>query len=106
MHARAQHNEVNTAYELNTEKVIIETIETLNIDPMAIPGILEKTWSICMGNKPENAVYNVVVMDKVAEMDLKTLLLNPIAAMQQYILDKHYKRKHGPNAYYGQRKTD
>ena len=49
-----------------------------------------------------NAVYNAVVMEKVAEMDLKTLILNPKAEMKQYVLDKHYWRKHGANAYYGQ----
>lgn len=49
-----------------------------------------------------NAVYNAVVMEKVAEMDLKTLVLNPNAEMKQYVLDKHYMRKHGANAYYGQ----
>ena len=42
-------------------------------------------------------------MDKVAEMDILTRILNPDAEMPQYILDKHYKRKHGPNAYYGQK---
>ena len=43
------------------------------------------------------------MLEKVAEMDLKTLALNPKAEMETYILDKHYMRKHGPNAYYGQR---
>ena len=96
--------EVNTAYELNTGKVIIETIEKLNIDPMAVPGIVVKNHGpFAWGTSPANAVYNAVVMEKVAEMDLKTLMLNPQASMQQYILDKHYKRKHGPNAYYGQK---
>ena len=46
-------------------------------------------------------MYNVVVMEKVAEMDLKTLMLNTDSVMAQYVLDKHYMRKHGPNAYYG-----
>ena len=55
------------------------------------------------GNSPENAVYNAVVLEKVAEMDIKTLMLNPNAEMKQYVLDKHYMRKHGPNAYYGQK---
>lgn len=55
------------------------------------------------GTSPTNAVYNAVVMEKVAEMDFKTLVLNPNASMNQYVLDKHYMRKHGPNAYYGQK---
>lgn len=93
--------EIEEAYEVNTGKVIIETIE--NSDYMAIPGIVIKnhgpfTW----GTSPENAVYNAVVLEKVAQMNFKTLMLNPNATMDQYILDKHYFRKHGPNAYYGQ----
>ena len=47
-------------------------------------------------------MYHAVVMEKVAEMNLKTLIINPSANMQKYILDKHYMRKHGSNAYYGQ----
>lgn len=96
--------EVVAAYELNTGKVIIETIDGLHIDPMAVPGIVVKNHGpFAWGTSPANAVYNAVVMEKVAEMDLKTLMLNPNASMQQYILDKHYKRKHGPSAYYGQK---
>ncbi len=96
--------EVDEAYETNTGKVIIETIQELDYDPMMIPGIIVKnhgpfTW----GKNPNNAVYNAVVMEKVAEMNIKTLMLNPESAMAQYILDKHYMRKHGENAYYGQR---
>lgn len=91
-------------YELNTGKVIIETIEKLGYDPMAIPGIVVKNHGpFAWGTSPTNAVYNAVVMEKVAEMDIKTLLLNPQAEMKQYVLDKHYMRKHGPNAYYGQK---
>ena len=84
--------------------VIIETIEKLGINPAAVPGIVVKNHGpFAWGTDPDNAVYNAVVMEKVAEMDLKTLALNPVAAMKQYILDKHYSRKHGPNAYYGQK---
>ena len=96
--------EVEEAYEKNTGKVIIETIENLKYDPMAVPGIIVKnhgpfTW----GTSPANAVYNAVVMETVAEMDLRTLMLNPNASIAKYVLDKHYMRKHGPNAYYGQK---
>lgn len=95
--------EVEEAYELNTGKVIIETIESLHIDPISVPGIVVKNHGpFAWGTDPDNAVYNAVVLEKVAEMDLKTLALNPQASMQQYVLDKHYMRKHGPNAYYGQ----
>ena len=96
--------EVMEAYELNTGKVIIETIEKMNYDPMAIPGIVVKNHGpFAWGSSPANAVYNAVVMENVAEMDIKTLLLNSQAEMKQYVLDKHYMRKHGPNAYYGQK---
>ena len=96
--------EVMEDYETNTGKVIIETIENGNYDPMAVPGIVVKNHGpFAWGKSPANAVYNAVVMEKVAEMDLKTLLLNPDSSMAQYVLDKHYMRKHGPNAYYGQR---
>lgn len=97
-------NEVEDAYELNTGKVIIETIDELGIEPLAVPGIVVNNHGpFAWGKNPANAVYNAVVLEKVAEMDLKTLALNPRASMQQYVLDKHYMRKHGPNAYYGQR---
>jgi len=96
--------EVMDAYEENTGKVIIETIEKYKYNPMAIPGIVVKNHGpFSWGISPANAVYNAVVLEKVAEMDLKTLVLNPNAEMKSYVLDKHYMRKHGPNAYYGQK---
>lgn len=96
--------EVENDYETNTGKVIIETIEKRKIDPIAIPGIIIKNHGpFAFGKNPSNAVYNAVVMEKVAEMAIKTLLLNNKAEMNQYVLDKHYMRKHGPNAYYGQK---
>ena len=96
--------EVESDYETNTGKVIIETLTNRNIEPIAVPGIVVKnhgpfTW----GKDPAASVYHAVVMDTIAEMTLKTLALNPNAEMQQYILDKHYNRKHGKNAYYGQK---
>ena len=96
--------EVMEDYETNTGKVIIETVDSGRYDPMAIPGIVVKNHGpFAWGKSPANAVYNAVVMEKVAEMDLKTLQLNPNSTMAQYVLDKHYMRKHGPNAYYGQK---
>ena len=90
-------------YETNTGKVIIETIESEKYDPISIPGIVVKNHGpFAWGKSPDNAVYNAVVLEKVAEMNLKTLMLNPNAEMKSYVLDKHYMRKHGPNAYYGQ----
>jgi L-ribulose-5-phosphate 4-epimerase len=95
--------EVVNGYEKNTGKVIIETITDRLYNPMDIPGILVKNHGpFNWGNSPQNAVYNSVVMETIAEMALKTIVLNPAAEMKDYILDKHYYRKHGDNAYYGQ----
>lgn len=96
--------EVQEAYEENTGKVIAECINERDIDPKAVPGCLVRnhgpfTW----GKDALESVHNAVVMEKVAEMAMKTLKLNPGATMQPYVLDKHYLRKHGGNAYYGQR---
>lgn len=96
--------EVEEAYEANTGKVIIETLNNLQIDPLAVPGIVVQNHGPFSWGKDANAaVYHAVVMEKVAEMAMKTKILNPDASMPQYILDKHYMRKHGPNAYYGQK---
>jgi len=98
--------EIEEAYELNTGKVIVETIG--DKDPMAIPAIVVKNHGpFAWGKTPAGSVYNAVVLDKVAEMAYKTLTLNPRTPREpQYILDKHYFRKHGPNAYYGQGSED
>ncbi len=96
--------EVAGGYETNTGKVIIETIEARKKDPLAVPGIIVKnhgpfTW----GKNAGESVYHAVVLETVAEMALKSLMLNRNSTLDQYVLDKHYERKHGPNAYYGQR---
>lgn len=99
--------EVEEAYEVNTGRVIVESIQEHRINPMAVPGIVVKNHGpFSWGKDAAASVYHAVVMDVVAEMNLKTLLLNPQASMAQYVLDKHYMRKHGPNAYYGQGKED
>ena len=96
--------EVNAAYESNTGKVIVETIKEKGYDPLAIPGILVKSHGpFSWGKDSSSAVFNSVVMEKIAEIAIKTLFLNQESSIQQYVLDKHYQRKHGPNAYYGQK---
>lgn len=97
--------EVEEDYEGNTGKVIVETVKAHEKETLAVPAVLVRnhgpfTW----GKTPEEAVYHAVVLEEVAEMTMKTLLLNPNASMDSYILDKHYQRKHGPKAYYGQKK--
>ena len=99
-----REEEVKEAYERNTGNVIVECIEELKLDPLAVPGIIVKNHGpFAYGNSPAKAVENAVVLEKAAEMAFRTLLLNPNASMEQYILDKHYFRKHGKNAYYGQK---
>lgn len=98
--------EVNSAYEKETGTVIIETFRERNINPKYIPGIVVRnhgpfTW----GATPEEAVYHAVVLEEVAKMARKTESLNPdVKRVDQYLLEKHFLRKHGENAYYGQKK--
>ncbi len=98
--------EINEAYEYNTGVVIVETIG--DKDVMAVPGIVVKNHGpFAWGKTAAGSVYNAVVLDKVAEMAYKTMTLNPrVPRVSQYLLDKHYFRKHGANAYYGQGSED
>ena len=95
--------EIQGEYEKETGKVIVETFH--NIDPMTIPGVLVYshgpfTW----GKDAHEAVHNAVVLEEIAFMDWHAMALNPKqGTMQKTLLDKHYLRKHGKNAYYGQK---
>ncbi|MBO0474344.1 L-ribulose-5-phosphate 4-epimerase [Enterococcus ureasiticus] len=96
--------EVSSAYEFETGNVIVETFNGKNIDPLAVPGVLVYghgpfTW----GQTPQKAVENSIVLDEIAEMAAVTEVVNDtVLPIPQYLLDKHYFRKHGANAYYGQ----
>ena len=98
--------EIDEDYERNTGRVIVETFKTRNIDPVHVPGVIcfshgPFTW----GKDPAQAVYHAVVLEEVARMALLTRMVNPAAApAPDHILNKHFMRKHGPNAYYGQKK--
>lgn len=94
--------EIKGEYEKETGKVIIEAFE--GKDPAAIPGVVVYSHGpFAWGKDAMDAVHNAVVMEEVAFMDLHAMMLNPeITPMQQSLLDKHYLRKHGKNAYYGQ----
>lgn len=95
--------ETKSDYEAATGRVIAETIAARGYDPMTVPAILVRSHGpFAWGTSPAVAVFNAVVLETVAEMSFKTLLLNRESAMEEYILEKHYQRKHGPNAYYGQ----
>ena len=94
----------NGKYELETGNVIIETLKTRHIDPDQIPAALVYSHGpFAWGTDPMNAVHNAVVLEEVAFMAFHALALEPgLPPMQQELLDKHYLRKHGPGAYYGQ----
>ncbi|EAR09211.1 L-ribulose-5-phosphate 4-epimerase [Reinekea blandensis] len=96
--------EIEGEYEWNTGKVIIETLE--GIPPLSVPGILVKEHApFAWGKDADNAVHNAVVIEEVASMALKTLTINPqVESVNPTLLKKHYERKHGKNAYYGQKK--
>lgn len=99
---RMTPEEIGGEYELETGNVIIETFN--GIDPMSIPGVVVHSHGpFAWGGSPLEAVHNAVVMEEVAFMDWHAMMLQPGAGrMQQELLDKHYLRKHGANAYYGQ----
>lgn len=96
--------EIKQAYEKNTGIVIIETFEKRGLNPMYTPAVLCKnhgpfTW----GKDAAEAVHNAVVLEEVAKMAAKTELINPtVEPAPDCLKDKHFFRKHGENAYYGQ----
>ena len=96
--------EIEGEYEKETGSVIRETFQGKN--PDAIPAVLVHSHGpFAWGTDPMDAVHNAVVLEEVAFMNFHTLMLEPtIPSMQQELLDKHYLRKHGANAYYGQTK--
>ena len=99
---RMTPEEIAGRYEYETGKVIIETFEGRS--PDEIPAVLVHSHGpFAWGKDPMNAVHNAVVLEELAFMAYHTQMLNPgICPMQQELLDKHYLRKHGRNAYYGQ----
>ena len=97
-------DEVENGYEINTGKLIVERFTKL--DPNAVPGVLVSghapfTW----GKDALDAVRNNLILERVALMALQSIVLNPsIPKLPEYLLEKHFSRKHGPDAYYGQKK--
>jgi L-ribulose-5-phosphate 4-epimerase len=95
--------EIKKDYEVNTGHVIVERFAKL--DPLECPGVLVASHApFAWGRFVKDAVHNAVVLEQVARMASETLRVNPaVKPMQSVLLEKHYSRKHGPGAYYGQR---
>ncbi|MCX6329857.1 MAG: L-ribulose-5-phosphate 4-epimerase [Bacteroidia bacterium] len=97
--------EVEKNYEINTGKVILETMK--KNDPLAVPSVLVNNHGpFCWGTDTEDAVYNAVALEEIARMAFYTVLLGKKEPVDKYLLDKHFKRKHGTDAYYGQKKQN
>ncbi len=96
--------EIAGEYELETGHVIVETFRQRHIDPDQMPGVVVFSHGpFAWGKSPADAVHNAVVMEEIAYMDFITRQIRPnTTPMQPELLDKHYLRKHGKNAYYGQ----
>ena len=95
--------EVEGAYELETGSVIIKRFKGLN--PAHTPGVLVKNHGpFSWGKDANDAVHNAVVMEQVAKMASIAFTVNPNLTMNPLLIEKHFNRKHGPNAYYGQNK--
>ena len=95
--------EIGGDYETETGNVIVECFRQQNINPGHVPGVLVSnhgpfTW----GKSAADAVHHAVVLEEVAKMAFLTHLLNPQLPMSQALIEKHFSRKHGPHAYYGQ----
>ena len=94
--------EVEGEYELETGNVIVKRFEGIN--PDHTPGVLVKNHGpFAWGTSPANAVYNAKVMEECAKMAYIAFTFNPETTMNPLLVEKHYNRKHGPNAYYGQK---
>lgn len=95
--------EVKGQYELETGNVIVERFKGLN--PVHTPGVLVKNHGpFAWGKNPADAVHNAVVMEQVAKMAFIAYSVNPDLTMNPLLIEKHFNRKHGPGAYYGQKK--
>ncbi len=97
-------DEVRESYERETGKIIVERFSGMN--PIGTPGVLVAGHApFAWGMNAADAVRNSVILERIAQMALGSLQLNPaLASLPAYIQEKHYQRKHGPKAYYGQKK--
>ena len=97
-------NEIAIDYEINTGKIIIERMA--DIDPLSVPSVLVNSHGpFCWGTDAADAVYNAVSLEEIAKMAFYTVLLGQNQPVNSSLLDKHFRRKHGKGAYYGQGKS-
>ncbi len=96
--------EIEGEYEKNTGLVIIERFKKDNLNPIEVPGVLIKSHGVfAFGKDADGSVYNATVIEEVAKMAFITEQVNPnVQRADKFMMDKHYLRKHGKNAYYGQ----
>lgn len=95
--------EIKKNYELNTGKVIVERLD--KTDPMAVPSVLVNCHGpFVWGIDVEEAVYNAIALEEIARIAFFTVLLGKKEAVDRELIEKHYRRKHGKGAYYGQKK--
>ena len=96
--------EIEGEYEKNTGLVIIERFKKDNLNPIEVPGVLIKSHGVfAFGKDADASVYNATVIEEVAKMAFITEQVNPqVQRADKFMMDKHYLRKHGKNAYYGQ----
>jgi len=98
------NNEIETDYEQNTGEVIVERFLDGDLDPEQAPGVLVPNHGVfTWGPAPMKALKNAIILEEIAKMALYSTILNPhIKPISQTLLNKHFLRKHGPGAYYGQ----
>ena len=98
--------EIEGEYEKNTGLAIVETFRKGNLKPLEVPGVLIKSHGVfAFGKDADNSVYNATVIEEVARMAAVTEAVNPqVKRADLFMMEKHYQRKHGKNAYYGQKK--
>jgi len=95
--------EIRGDYETETGNVIVECFRERRINPMHVPGVLVSNHGpFAWGKNTDDAVHHAVVLEEVAKMAFLTHSLNPQLPMEQALIEKHFTRKHGPDAYYGQ----
>jgi len=96
--------EIQADYETETGNVIVETFK--DIEPLDVPAVLVKNHGpFAWGTNADNALHNAIVLEEVARMAYHTLQISKVAPIKKSLLDKHFLRKHGKNAYYGQNKN-